>query len=122
MNLTKRLIAVFLMLWLPLFSGGALAASVAMQMPAGHCQDESMSMADMANMEMDVAPMPGTNAPHTPACDSCGLCHLACTAYIAVSNVDIIFAQVSAREVAPYIVVFHSVTSAPLLPPPLALV
>lgn len=118
-RLTQKIIAVLLAVWLPLFSGSALAASVSMQMPAGHCQDETMSMADMGDMDMSAHHMSDTSDQHAPACDSCGLCHLACTA--AVPSV-VVAAQTAACDVTPYAVSFRSFTSAPLLPPPLALV
>jgi len=79
-GLTKKIVAVFFALWLPLFSASALAASV--QMPAGHCDDASMQMADMGDMDMHN--MPGTPKSPASACDACGVCHLACTAYLAV--------------------------------------
>lgn len=113
---TQKIIAVFFAVWLPLFSGSALAASVTMPMPAGHCQDESMQMADMDMGDMDMSPA----AEHHPACNACGVCHLACTGYLAVPGAGMVAAQTRARDITPYLLAFSSFTSAPLLPPPLA--
>jgi hypothetical protein len=114
-HFTQKLIAVLFALWLPLFSGSALAASVTMQLsnaPAGQCHD----MDGMADMEM-----PDMSADEAaPACASCGLCHLACTAYFAVATVALTVSQPAALDNTPYLVSFHSVSSTPLLPPPLA--
>jgi hypothetical protein len=121
----RKFIAVFMLLWLPVFTGSALAASVSMQLPQGECHDAAMShegmsmdMAmDMANMSMDEhQPVP---AEHSPSCTDCGICHLACTGYLTVPSVAITAVQTTAREITPYLVVFNSVTSVPLLPPPL---
>lgn len=122
-RLTRKFVAVLMLLWLPLFSASALAASVSMQMPQGHCQEAAASQA-MADMDMGEHPhhgeMPAMADEQSPSCSSCGICHLACTAYLAVPGVGLSAIQPGAHEIAPYLVSFHSVTSAPLLPPPLA--
>jgi NAD-dependent dihydropyrimidine dehydrogenase PreA subunit len=127
---TKKFIAVFMLLWLPVFTGNALAASISMQMPQGGCHEaamshEGMSMDMSMDMTMDMANMDmGEHQPpageHSPSCSACGVCHLACTGYLAVPGVDIADVQTSALETTLYLVVFHSFTSAPLVPPPLA--
>ena len=122
-RLTQKITAVLFAIWLPLFSGSALAASVAMQVPSGHCQDESMQMADMDMSGMDMGDMHHMSDPsdeHTPACNTCAVCHLACTAYLAVPTLDMAAVQAGAREFTPFQATFSSVASAPLLPPPLA--
>jgi hypothetical protein len=124
---TKKFIAVFMLLWLPVFTGNALAAAVFMQLPQGECHvaplshdamdmDMSMDMnMDMGEHQMHHGDMPSPAGEHS----SCGVCHLACTAYLAVPGVAMRAEQAAAREVTPYLVVFHSFTSAPLVPPPL---
>jgi hypothetical protein len=132
---TRKYIAVIMLLWLPVFTGSALAASISMQLPQGECHDaamahEAMSMdmamdmpmdmgnMDMGNMDMGVhQPLPAGE--HSPSCNDCGVCHLACTGYLAVPSVSVADVQTAAREITPYLVVFNSVTSVPLLPPPL---
>jgi hypothetical protein len=120
---TRKFIAVIMLLWLPVFTGSALAASVSMQLPQGECHEAAMSHEAM-NMDMDMSmdehQMHHGDAP-APAGEhnSCGVCHLACTAYLAVPGVTLAAVQIAAREITPYLVVFNSVTSVPLLPPPL---
>lgn len=119
----RKIIAVLMLLWLPIFTGSALAASVSMQLPQSGCNEELMSQAmsgktmdmDMSEHTMHQSKVPAPAGEHA----TCGVCHMACTAYLAVPGVDIPVAQTAAREITPYLVVFHSFTSAPLLPPPL---
>jgi ferredoxin len=114
-----------MLLWLPIFTGSALAASVSMQLPQGECHDASMSHEGM-NMDMAMAmdmnmdehqPVPAGE--HSPSCTDCGICHLACTGYLTVPGVSSAAVQTAVLEITPYLVVFNSVSSAPLLPPPL---
>jgi hypothetical protein len=84
---TRKLIAVLMLLWLPIFTGSALAASVSMQLPQGGCNEEAMSQAmpggtmdmhmDMGEHAMPQGEMPAPAGAH----DTCGVCHMACTAY-----------------------------------------
>lgn len=107
-----------MLLWLPLFAGNALASSVAMQMPSGHCQDESMQMADMHGKDM--GDMNHTSDQNMPTGNACGVCHLACTAYLAVPTLASPIVNSAERDATPYQFSFISFSSAPLLPPPLA--
>lgn len=116
----RQFIAVLLAIWLPLAGGNALAASMSMQLPAGHCQDESMQMTDMGDMDMSAHHASDADDGHNPSCNICGVCHLACSGYLAVHGIAVAAAQVAARQVTPYAVSFHSITSTPLVPPPLA--
>lgn len=76
---------------------------------------------DMSSMDMgDMHAMSGDTDENAPACNSCAVCHLACTAYLAVPTLLLPAVQVSARDSTPYLVSYLSVSSAPLLPPPLA--
>jgi hypothetical protein len=120
-KLSRKLVAVLMLLWLPLSSGSALAASIAMQLQHGGCV-ESAEMQTMSHDGMDghhqhheQAPASDTQA----SCDSCGVCHLACTGYLAVPAVELVVTQTTALESTPYLVSFHSRTAAPLVPPPL---
>jgi len=123
LRLTRKFVAVLMLMWLPIFTGSALAASVSMQLPQSGCNKDVMSQAmsgETMDMNMDEHAMHQGKMP-APAGEhnTCGVCHMACTAYLAVPGVDIPVAQIAAREITPYLVVFHSFTSAPLLPPPL---
>lgn len=117
---TKKLIAVLMMLWLPLFSGAALASSMTMQMPQSSCHemadDGAMMSADMA---MDDGSMADSAGHGDPTCHTCGVCHLACTAYLAVPDVQFTPLQSTAQIFSAYLVSFRSISFAPLLPPPL---
>ncbi len=112
---TQKFIAILFALWLPLFSGSALASSVAMQMPAGQAQD-----AMMADCGMDEMDMQQTGNGSNQACDSCAVCHMACTAYIGVPAIGTPAVVASAYDATPYLLAFSSYTFVPLLPPPLA--
>ena len=49
----KKFVAVIMLLWLPVFTGSALAASVSMQLPQGGCHEAAMSQEAM-NMDMNM--------------------------------------------------------------------
>ncbi len=120
---TRKFVAVLMLLWLPLFTGSALAAAVSMQMQQSGCHEaamaQTMTHATMAQHHHHEE-APTTADEHSPSCSTCGVCHLACTGYLSVTGAAIVAAATNSREVTPYLVAFHSVTTAPLLPPPLA--
>jgi len=128
---TGKFIAVILAIWLPLFSGNALAVSVAMQaMEGGHhpvAAQQGVHQshgASAAQQHMHHA-QPGTN-PDQPADqqdsagESCGTCHLACCGYMAAAAIKVVEAQPSDRLFTSLSSQFQSITSIPLDPPPLA--
>ena len=121
-SFVRKFIAVLLAIWLPLFSGGALAASVSMQIQNGSCHEAGMdTMQDMDEhqhaMSHDQSP---NNDQDGTSCTACAVCHLACSGYLAMQGIAAVAAQVSAQTVTPYLVSFHSITPIPLVPPPLA--
>ncbi len=119
---TRKFVAVLMLLWLPFFSGSALAATVSMQMPQGSCHEVS-APADMASGDMvehHHSALAGGEDEQSSSCSGCGVCHLACTGYMAVPGLEMAVMPSSAREVTPYLVVFRSITFEPLDPPPLA--
>jgi hypothetical protein len=124
-NSARKFVAVLMLLWLPVFTGSALAASISMQLPQAGCHEaatvQTMSHEgmDMGEHHMHHGEMPTPADEHSPSCSSCGVCHLACTGYLAVPDVAMAAAQTAALETTPYLVVLHSFTSAPLVPPPL---
>lgn len=116
----KKFVAVLMLLWLPLFSGNTLAATVSMQMQQGDCHESAASQ-EMQHQNMGGHhEMSATADDQSPACNACDICHLACAGYLAVPSTEMVTVQTSAREATPYLLVFHSFTSAPLVPPPLA--
>lgn len=116
MSLTARkFIAVFLAIWLPLFSGSVLAASVSMQMPHGSCHE-----AGMEAMQDDHQHSDQSDDQHESSCSACGVCHLACSGYLGVQQIKGMETIQSASSATPYLFSYHSITSTPLVPPPLA--
>jgi len=117
---TKKLIAILMMLWLPLFSGAALASSITMQIPQSTCHemmnDDGMMSGEMV---MDDSAMFNTADQDDTNCHACGICHLACAGYLAVPSLQIIPLQNPAQVFTTYLVAFRSLSFAPLLPPPL---
>jgi hypothetical protein len=130
----KKFVAIFLAIWLPLFSGNALAVSVVMQAVnsnskmvaqqdchspqrtlAAHQhtenQDQSAGNYDQQNSHPD-----RQNSP----CKDCGVCHLACSGYLATMVIEAVKFQSMDQLFAAFSAQFQSITSAPLDPPPLA--
>jgi len=122
-KLSRKLVAVLMLLWLPLSGGSALAASISMQLQHGGCTEsaamQAMAHEDMAAHHQHHEQAPATTDTQDSACNDCGVCHLACTGYLAVPSAEMVAAQTPALESTPYLVDFHSHTSAPLVPPPL---
>jgi len=110
-----------MLLWLPLFSGSALAASISMQLQRGCHEAAAQAMAheEMGDHHQHHGE-PAAADEQSPSCNACGVCHLACTGYLAVPGAELVIVQAAVREITPYLVAFHSFTSAPLVPPPLA--
>jgi len=127
---TRKFIAVILAIWLPLFSGNALAVSVAMQSMHGdghpavtqqgtpHCDSTVQQHAHHAQPAADQDQSAGHQG--QPAGDDCGTCHLACCGYMAAASIEVTDAQPSARLFTPLSTQFQSITPIPLDPPPLA--
>jgi len=120
-NFVRKFTAVLLAIWLPLFSGGALAASVSMQMQSGSCHEADMeTMQDMDEYHHAMSDdQSSVHDQHGTSCTVCGVCHLACSGYLgvhAIKNMEILQLAIL---VTPYLFSFHSITSIPLVPPPL---
>ncbi|MFA5372199.1 MAG: DUF2946 family protein [Sideroxydans sp.] len=106
-----RLVALFMLLWLPLSSGSALAASLAMQFPTESCHESGM-----LSQHDDQA----FNDDPSSACTSCGVCHLACNGSTVVQSSVASLVVTNGQIVTFMPEIFISHISAPLLPPPLA--
>ena len=127
-----KYIAVILAIWLPLFSGNALAVSVAMQKmggdhhpvvvqqgePGAHCVSTMQQHTHHAQPAADQ----DQSASHQdqPAGEDCGTCHLVCCGYLAAASIEVMDAQPSDRLFTLLSTQFQSITSTPLDPPPLA--
>lgn len=123
-----KFIAVILAIWLPLFSGNALAVSVAMQgMGGSHSavvqedehQPHCVSAMQQNMQHTQLAASQDQSAGHQNHSD-CGVCHLACCGYLAAASIEVMEAQPSDRLFTPVSTQFQSITSTPLDPPPLA--
>lgn len=107
-SITRKFIAVILAIWLPIFSGNALAVPV--QAMGGdehtmHC-DEAMQHA-LNDIDQDQS-----------AGYQCGTCH--CCGYMAVAAIEVIEAQTSSIKFPPFLTRFQSITSYPPDHPPLS--
>ncbi|MCR4298097.1 MAG: DUF2946 domain-containing protein [Gallionella sp.] len=129
-----KFIAVILAIWLPLFSGNALAVSIAMQAMTGDCHS---AVAQQGEPHKDCASVMQQHTQHTQLAadqdqsaghhdqqnsvgEKCGTCHLACCGYMVTAPVEVMEAQPSARLFTPLSSQFQSITTTPLDPPPLA--
>jgi hypothetical protein len=119
--LLRKLVAVLMLLWMPIFTGSALAASVSMQLPQGGCDEAAMSQAmssiamAMGEHHMHHGEKPVPAGKHS----TCAVCQLTCTGYLAMPCIEMSAVLTAARENTPFLVAFSSVPSIPLLPPPL---
>ncbi|MDH4234695.1 MAG: DUF2946 domain-containing protein [Gallionella sp.] len=133
-RISRKIAAVLLAIWLPLFSGSALAASVAMQAMDGECttiagqaDEHVLHHASTPAERTDHSSFATTESHtteqgdhHEPPCKNCGVCHLACSGYLAAVGVEMVQIQSLAQLFTPSSTKFQSVVSAPLVPPPLA--
>lgn len=124
---SSKLLALLLALWLPLFSGNALAVAVAMQAGSGGCpvivQQDGHGMHHEAAMQHQPAAGHDHSAmqqdEHAP-CANPDICHLACTGYLAAAVFEVMEPFSPHRPFGDVAVSFRSVSSTPLVPPPLA--
>lgn len=119
-RLTRKWIALFLLIWMPVSGASVLAASVSMQVGQGAVHEAVMPMMD----HDDVAHCPAMQDQQTDdtagkSCDNCGVCHFACSVYLSAPEIGAV-ALPGLSSNTPYHFEFHSLTSAPLVPPPLA--
>lgn len=123
-RLTRKFVAVLMLLWLPIFTGSALAASLSMQLQRGTCHEVvaplAVSHEDMGDHHQHHSEAPTVTDQQDTSCNECGLCHLAGTGYLIAPNGETAPTQASSLESTPFLVVFSSFTSAPLDPPPLS--
>lgn len=121
----KQFIAVLLAIWLPLFSGNALAASMVMPSMGGDCHGMEAAQTGSA-MDQYVPVVADEQQPipqhdqHNTCHNDHGICQLACCSYLAAVTVAIADISSAAQLFAPSSTQFQSFTSAPLDPPPLA--
>lgn len=136
----RKLIVVLLALWLPLFTGNALAMSIVMQSPGKAChesmalqpvhhaashQHHHMDRAGNLSGDMSGALASGKLSAHSAeqghsTDKNCGICHLACCSYLAAVTSEMLPLLPVDQQFAPSAVRFQSISIVPLDPPPLA--
>ena len=129
----RKFVAVFLAIWLPLFSGNALAESIAMQSNSGGChaalsqQSEHHSHhASAMHQHMHQAHLAanhdlssGQHDQQDSSCKNHTICHLACCGYVADSVSMMVAEQQADRIFAPYLDIPRTLTLPLFDPPPL---
>jgi hypothetical protein len=133
LRLPKKFVAVLLAVWLPLFSGYALADSIVMQNMRGDCHGAqqvmhpSQEVSDLHQHMHHVQPgasehqSAGQHDSQSPTCnDHCGVCQIACSGYLAAVTINVVEVQLLSQSFSLFSTQFQSFTSAPLVPPPLA--
>lgn len=130
----RKFVATLLAIWLPLFSGNALASSIAMQMTGGNCrmvagQTDQHPMHNEPSMHLHTQgaePVANQDQPaetheqQNSSCTNAGVCHFACVGYLATVAIEAKEDQPLAQTYTPFSSQFQSITSIPLDPPPLA--
>ncbi len=129
----KKFIAVLLAIWLPLFSGNALAESIAMHSKGGDCHAavEQQSghhshQASAKHQHMHQA-QPAANSAlssshhdqQNSSCKNHTICHLACCGYVAGYVSVIVAVQQVDRIFAPYLDAPRTLTLPLFDPPPI---
>ncbi|MDD5300317.1 MAG: DUF2946 domain-containing protein [Gallionella sp.] len=125
----RKLIALLLAVWLPLFGGNALAGSVAMQSKSGDCH-AAVAQQNGHHSQHQYAPQAQLAAHHdTPSgqhdqqnssCQDHSPCHLVCCGYVAGSALVIAVEQQPDHAFTPYLVTPRTLTLPLFDPPPLA--
>lgn len=130
----RKFVAVLLAIWLPLFSGNALAESVAMQSKGGSCHAASSQQsghhshhASAKHQHMHQAQLAANSVlssdqhdQQNSSCKNHTICHLVCCGYVADSVSMIVAEQQADRIFAPYLDTPRTLTLPLLDPPPLA--
>ena len=105
----NKFIAVVLAVWLPLFSGDALAVTVSMQYT---CEAHAIhATAQIASAQHHAGGR---------SCNLCGFCHLAATGFLAANGIMPNPMVPAGSHRSFYLSAFSSIASPPLVPPPLA--
>ena len=130
----RKFVAVILAIWFPLFSGSALANSVAMPSGGGDCQTvvaqqntQTHQQASANHQHMHHAQpvvyhdqSAGADDHQDSSCKTGSLCHLACSVYLATTAANVAEDQLAAQLFTLPSTQFQSYVSAPLDPPPLS--
>ena len=122
---TRKFAALLLAIWLPLFSGNALAASVTMlamsdecPMMAAQINARSHHGYQATGQHESAMQQDGNDF----ACNDIGVCHFACSGYLATLALEMMKTLLSAQSYPTSATQFQSCTTTPLDPPPLSCV
>lgn len=119
----KKLIVILLAIWLPLFAGNALAASMAMSIGGEACHGASMlhltQQTDDVQQVTENHDQHAANQPDAP-CKAGSLCHLACCAYLVTASAVLLQRVAAPQHFTLALLQFQSVSLTILDPPPLA--
>lgn len=136
----RKFIAVLIAIWLPLFSGNVLAVSIAMQAmdsdchPAAVQQNEhqlhhaqaaqhhqlAADQVQSADLPVDFQDQQHSGCENQDSgCGNSGICHLACSGYMAAVSITVAIDQPLAQLFVSSSTSFKSVALTPLDPPPL---
>lgn len=137
-RLPRKFVAVLLAIWLPLFSGNALAVSIGMQSVGGDChvaqpgveQSGAQHSHHSSNMHHHMQIAADQSGGHQEQQNHqhnqqnshhkfCSVCQLACCGYLAAVTFEVAEIQLSAQSFTPFLTQFQSVVPTPLDPPPL---
>lgn len=126
----KKFVAVFVAVWLPLFSGNVLAVSVAMRTMCSDCQPvvgqqeehhtHHVSIAQHFQFAANQDQSSSLHDQQGSDCGNSGICHLACSGFLATESIEMAQFQPLTLPFAPSSTQFQSVALTPLDPPPLA--
>ena len=131
---SNKFVAVLLSVWLPFFSGNAMASSIAMQMKSGSCpmmaaQSGTHSLPGDSSMHPHTQNMQSatsqtdpvtTQAQPSPRGNNASVCHFACIGYLVTVIINAQQEPSSAQIYTPFSSQFQSAISIPLDPPPVA--
>jgi len=133
----RKFVAVLLAIWLPLFSGSALAASITMQATNGDCHPLAVQQNEHLAQQVSITHhhdprhnvqaaasqghLEGGQQDHnSSSCKDCSVCHFACSGYLATATVKLPENRLPTHAYATSSTPFQSFASAPLDPPPLS--
>jgi len=133
----RKFVAVFFAIWLPLFSGSALAASISMQTSNRDCHPVAVQQNEHNVHQTSIGHhneshhndlhaagqvhhADGQQHQKNSSCKDCSVCHFACSGYLATAAIKVPDNQLSTQTYATSATPFQSFTSAPLDPPPLS--
>lgn len=119
----KKFVSVLLAVWLPLFSGNALAMQTKMLKDSAECPSATKQQDHSAHHSGHDMAQDSSASDHTQqnsSCNNCGACHFACSGYVSTAPVMVVPVQFDPLSYPPLSTPFLSFI--PLLsdPPPLA--